>query len=552
MDSLHTFIRIALVCLLPSWVLTSYGQSGNTPITSIEEYRALRIEKLNEPRNLIHNSDGNPVVYYPVDEVYTVRNLLNKRTAGLIGTDVTTISYCTIASGFGNFTHNTQVGEILTEHSFEFGIHNNTRNVLSEMLADGTDPLFENIKFARAHDFEFFWSNRINDTHDAAHRPDKPYYLWTEFKEQNPQYLFGSIGERLPHGRWSSLDFDHKEVRERCVEFYREVCENYDVDGVELDFFRHFELFQSVGQGRTASSEQLDKLTEMLRQIRMVTEKAGMKKGKPILVLIRVPTSREYLKKAGVDIDRWIEEGLVDIIVGSGYFRLEFWEDFVKLGTDSNVKMYAGFSESRVKNEHPFLIRQQNAVYRARAAAAWQTGVNRIYSFNEYNTRIQYLSQIGDAAKLRNTNNLYFVTYRDYTAERYLVDGNSYFKTPRLSPSPGNHKNLKTGELSFKIELGNEKSAAQVFIPVLVKDVRPEEMSISLNGKTATYSTSAEGGLLIYRIDQSAVRPGLNDLVVKYNGNKIESEPELLDAGVFFCRDVQDVELKDLIGLCIP
>ena len=157
------------------------------------------------------------------------------------------------------------------------------------------------------------------------------------------------------------------------MSFFKEVCENYDVDGVELDFLRHFELFKTVGQGGIASQKQLDMLTDMVRKIRIVTEDAGMKRGNPILVLTRVPTSPEYAKKAGVDIERWIDEGLVDIVVGSCYFRLDFWENFAKLGRDKNVKMYAGLSESRVRKEHPMLVRQQNAVFRARAAAAWKS-----------------------------------------------------------------------------------------------------------------------------------------------------------------------------------
>ena len=90
----------------------------------------------------------------------------------------------------------------------------------------------------------------------------------TKFKENNPRFLFGEIGERLPNGRWSSVDFTHQEVRDLCVQFFKEVCENYDVDGVELDFLRHFELFKNVGWGGVASQEQLDMLTDMVSQIR--------------------------------------------------------------------------------------------------------------------------------------------------------------------------------------------------------------------------------------------------------------------------------------------
>lgn len=228
---------------------------------------------------------------------------MDKRSAGLIGSGVSTISFCPTSSGFGYYTHNTKVGEILLKHGFEFGLREDTRNITAEMITDGTDPLQANVEFARENGFEIFWSNRMNDTHDAAHRVDNPFYLWTEFKENNPQFLFGEIGERLPNGRWSSVDFTQQEVRDLCVQFFKEVCENYDVDGVELDFLRHFELFKNVGRGGVASQEQLDMLTDMVSRIRKITEEAGMKRGNPILVLTRVPTIPEYAQRAGVDIE---------------------------------------------------------------------------------------------------------------------------------------------------------------------------------------------------------------------------------------------------------
>ena len=383
--------------------------NSNKSINSIEKYRELRTEKLNKPRTVIHNNDGCDVIYFPIKEKYTAKNFLDKRSAGLIGTGVSTISFCPTASGFGNYTHNTKVGEVLLRHGYEFGIRDGDRNITAEMIAEGTDPLQVNIEFARENGFEIFWSNRMNDTHDASHRKDKQYYLWTRFKENNPQYLFGDIGERLPSGRWSSVDFGHKVIRDLCVQFFKEVCDNYDVDGVELDFLRHFEIFKTVGRGGVASQEQLDMLTDMVTRIRKVTEDAGMKRGNPILVLTRVPTSPEYAKRAGVDIERWMDEGLVDIVVGSCYFRLDYWKNFAKLGKNRNVKIYAGLSESRVREEHPLLVRQQNAVFRARAAAAWEAGLDGMYSFNEYNTRVKYLSEIGHPDKLKKTNNLYLL-----------------------------------------------------------------------------------------------------------------------------------------------
>lgn len=542
-----TSLLISFYCSLFFISCNSDSEKYNG-INSIEKYRELRTEKLNKPRNVIHNNDGCDVIYFPINEKYSVKNLLDKRTAGLIGTDVSTISYCTTSSGFGHYTHNTKIGEILLKHGFEFGVIEDTRNITAEMMADGTDPLRANVEFARENGFEIFWSNRMNDTHDAAHRVDKPYYLWTKFKENNPQFLFGDIGERLPNGRWSSVDFTHQEVRNLCVQFFKEVCDNYDVDGVELDFLRHFELFKNVGWGGVASQEQLDMLTDMVSQIRKVTEEAGMKRGNPILVLTRVPTSPEYAKRVGVDIERWIDEGLVDIVVGSCYFRLDFWENFAKLGKDKNVKIYAGLSESRVREEHPLLVRQQNSVFRARASAVWEAGLDGMYSFNEYNTRVKYLSEIGDMDKLKKTNNLYFVTYRDGKASSYLKGGDDFFKIPRLSPTPGNHLKFNSGPFNFAIEFGDESVSADVYALIYADNIRFEDLTVKLNGYDAEFKKATDDGLYIFEVNQSSVKSGINELYIGIE--KPEENQVLKDAAIFFCRDKDDLEMRKLIAMC--
>lgn len=537
--------------LAGSFLFSSCNNEGKQGlVSSLEEYRELRTAKLNKARPLIHNNDGNDVIYYPIDEEYSVDKFLDKRSRGLIGTDVTTISYCPIASGFGNFTYDTKVGEVLVKHGYEFGIREQDRNITAEMLAEGTDPLKVTVEFAQKHGFEVFFSNRMNDTHDAAHRADKPYFLWTEFKEKHPEFLFGSIGEKLPNGRWSSVDFAHKEVRDLCVQFFKEVCDNYDVDGVELDFFRHFELFKTVGRGGIASQKEVDMLTDMVREIRKVTEEAGMKRGKPILVLTRVPTSPEYAKQAGVDIEQWIDEGLVDIVVGSDYFRLDFWQNFAKLGEGKNVKMYAGLSESRVRDEHPLLVRQQNAVFRARAAAAWEAGLDGMYSFNEYNTKVKYLREIGHYDKLKNTNNLYFVTYRDARASRYLKDGDDFFKTPRLSPTPGTHKNFDSAPFNFDVELGDESSSAKIYALVYADNVQSDHLMVKINDAETKFKKATDDGLYVFEVDQASVKPGINKLYIANQG-KSGGDQLLKDAALFFCRDKDDAEMQQLIALCV-
>jgi len=510
-------------------------------IADIDEYRRLRLEKLNEPRPVIHNNDGCDAYLFPADREFSIPNFLDIRTAGLKGTDVSTISYCSITSSFGQFTHRTKVGEFLTIQHQRPG----KKNVIPEFDKLETDPLEVTCKYARENGFEFFWSNRINDTHDAEHRPDKPYERWSKLKTEHPEYLFGSCGEKLPYGRWSAVDFSRQEIRDLCVKYYTEVCENYDVDGIELDFFRHLYLFRNVAHGETATPEQLEMLNDMVSRIREMTEKVGIKKGKPILVLVRIPDSVEYCRSVGIDIEKWMGSGWVDIVVGSDYFRLNPWKYLVELGHKHQVKIYAGLSEPRVKDENRLLVRLQNPVYRARSAAAWQAGVDGLYIFNEYDTRSRYLSEIGNAGKLKNKNNLYFATYLNANPEAYLKDGSRFQSLPVLTPTTP----MVVGPVPLEIlfELGDESMASRIALILCTETKNRVSLSASFNRTELKYLKSAGEGLTVYTIPPECVKPGENIIKIACGPGKVT---QLYDAAVLFFRDPGDPDLNELAKNC--
>jgi hypothetical protein len=538
--SFEIFSLVTIILIFSCSKLKSTGDSNL--IDSIEEYRRIRMEKLNQPRPVIHNNDGCDAYLYPADRNFSIQNFLDFRSAGLKGTDVSTISYCTISSSFGQFTHNTKVGEFLTL------THNRPgrKNVVPEFVKLGTDPLEVTSKYARENGFEFFWSNRVNDTHDAGHRPDSPYERWSKLKQAHPEYLFGTVGERLPHGRWSAIDFSNREIRDLCVQYYTEVCENYDIDGIELDFFRHLYLFKEVARGAVATEEQLEMLTDMVSQIREMTERVGMKKGKPILVLVRVPDTSEYCLGVGIDIETWMEKGLVDIVVGSGYFRLNFWDNLVEQAHKHGIKVYAGLSEPRVKEEHPLLMRKQNQVYRARSAAVWQAGVDGIYIFNEYNTRSRYLKEIGSADKLKDKNKLYFATYRNGNPNSYLVEGKNYSNLPDITPT--NQHVIDTSPLKVQFELGDESVPAKIALILYTGGGNPGDLKASLNGTELLFSKMVNDEIAIFTIPQEFILPGLNSLSI--SNNKKKEEVTLLDSAILFQRDSNDQDTRELSNLC--
>ena len=105
----------------------------------------------------------------------------------------------------------------------------------------GRDNLQIQTDFGHQSGLEVFWSMRMNDTHDA-HPPGyrAEYHGLSPFKQQHPQCIMGQQADfdrysDGPKHSWTSLDFSYPEVREHVFSLIQEVCQGYDVDGVESE-----------------------------------------------------------------------------------------------------------------------------------------------------------------------------------------------------------------------------------------------------------------------------------------------------------------------------
>ncbi|MBT4818843.1 MAG: family 10 glycosylhydrolase, partial [Lentisphaerae bacterium] len=428
-------IALPLACIQLSCLLAAAADAPPSD-AELTRIRALRKDALARPRRIWFNHDGCDASSFRESLLEgrkaTPTDLLNVRTTPLAAAQVDTLSYCSISSGFSNFTHRTKVGHTFTGASSTKG----RKNITQDLIDQGTDPLQVMVDFCHANDMECFWSMRMNDTHDAGWRPGAGHRLFPQLKKDHPEYLVGSYENKPPYGTWTSVNYARPEIRELCYRYIEEVCQNYDVDGVEMDFFRHLCYFKSVAHGGRATQAELDMMTEMVRRIRSMTEREGIRRGKPILVAIRVPDSVDYAKGVGLDFERWMEEGWIDCLIATGYFRLNPWSKLVELGHACGVRVYPCLSETRIRQDKDGLrARRSDACYRARAMNVWHAGADGVYIFNEYNAGRGYLNDIGAVATLQGKPKAYFASVRNGSPSRYLTGGNTYSRLRLLSPA---------------------------------------------------------------------------------------------------------------------
>ncbi len=502
----------------------AFGQSARD--MSLDDLRKKRSELAHRPRRVIMNNDGCDVLYFPQKEKTSVAGFLAKRTTPLADTHVDAIAFCPTSSGFSFFTHDTKVGALLTRHGHEFGIQPNARNIAKELIDQGTDCLQAVIDFGHLHDMEVFWSMRMNDTHDAAHHPDKPYLLFPPLKVEHPDWLVGDHVKRTPHGRWSSVDYARPEIRDLAFGYIDEACRNYDLDGIELDFFRHLCYFRNTAMGGVASDEERDMMTDLIRRVRKMTEEVGGERGRPILVAVRVPDSVRFCNDMGFDIECWLREGLIDMLITTCYFRLNPWEYSVELGHKYEVPVYPCLSDSRVRGETRFR-RSSTESYRGRAMNAWTAGADGLHLFNHFNPNAQIWREIGDREALLTMDKLYFVNVRDGDPRSFLAKGREYRTVPVFGPS---HPQLVTESQPAKLPIVIGENLAEVQRTGHKPEIKlhleapairkAEQLRVKLNGTELTDGVLKDGWA-DYPVPLTAVRQGTNEV-------KITAEPSAL------------------------
>jgi len=393
-----------------------------------EELVAARRQARHRKRRIIMNNDGNDFHSAAEDEPKTPQRFLSKRSTPLVGSHVDAIFYCT--GVFNLYTHRSDESELIT-HSEA------AARYVHELIRQGTDSLEVMTKFGHEHGMEVFWSMRMNDTHDSG-----TDHLLCQWKKDHPDYMVGKKGEKLPYGcnRWSSVDYGLEPVRDKVYRIFEDVCTRYDVDGIEMDFFRHPVLFRPQMTGEPVTQAHCDMLTGLVRRIREMAERVGLERGRPLLIAARLFDSVGYCKALGIDLVRWLEEDLVDLLTGGGYFKFEPWSNWAALGDRYGVPVYAGLVSRRLMGGGEPEAGTALKIWRGEALNAWNAGVDGIYTFNRFNPHDPIFRQIGDPKLLESLERLDRESYVGNfwsRPETWLKGGRAFVKEPKAGdPQP--------------------------------------------------------------------------------------------------------------------
>ncbi len=371
----RVFIIFSLCCATGFCGLTGAETPAPPRAADLQSLREMREAAKWRKRALLYNNDGNDNVRGAV----TPEKFIAARTAWMAGSPVSSIFYCT--GVFDRYTHKSSGSSLLANLEQYKG-----RNIdplwAHQLIRQGKDTLDLMVQFGKQNNIEVFWSMRMNDNHDGyANRWDDS--LMSDWKRMHPEYLMGKPGERWKVGDvnvWSSLDYANAPVRQKALDILTDVCANKDIDGVELDFLRSPPYFRESLENKHATPQNIALMDAFVRDVRRMTEEMGLRRGRPILVAVRVYDLPSASRAVGLDWEKWAKEGWIDLLIVGGMVQFAPWEIAVKTAHAHGIPCYPCVGDHRATALWSGDMRR----FRGDCLAAWQSGADGLYLFNDW------------------------------------------------------------------------------------------------------------------------------------------------------------------------
>jgi hypothetical protein len=238
---------------------------------------------------------------------------------------------------------------------------------LRALVAAGHDPIGLVIDRAREKGLEAFITYRMNEVHDTD-KPDS--LLLSDFWKQHPEWRVGK-------GAWNdaTLNYAIPEVRDHMLARIREVLDRYGdrIDGLELDWQRFPSHFK---KGETEKGIPI--LTEFVRDVRRMADGCAKRRGRPLVLAVRVLPTLARSRAIGLDPVAWAKEGLFDFLTVSRFLHNSEGTltiaDYKK--AIPNLPIYGSIEYTKSPDE-----------YRREASKLWADGADGIYLFNFFCSR---------------------------------------------------------------------------------------------------------------------------------------------------------------------
>ena len=372
----------------------------------------------------------------------------------------------------------------------------------------GVDPLQLEVDETKRLGVDHWFRLSMNDWHHWGTDNTEINLQSSSFYDNHPEYLIGEEGARGWNDNLAKVlqyfqDWMHDEVRALRRDIAVEACTRYDVAGFLYDFMRCPGYFK-FGQEQAG----LEVMSDFMRETREHFRVIEKKKGCPLGLAVRVPSTIDGSLRLGLDVCSWINEGLVDLVVPSCFFGQDMEEDvseWVELSKNSGVQVYPAIEEGYMAGHTgefrrwylnpPIMTPLSNEMVRGLATRHLQRGSDGIYVFNFFGTCVTYdydnrnvVDDIADLSRLEHKDKTFALTRSNDSFPNCLI-------TERLIPTP-----VTEEKIQFKIHVTDNLTSVQGRLRsvdlclhldnLTVYDV----LEVTFNGTIITYANSMKAG----------------------------------------------------------
>lgn len=283
-------------------------------------------------------------------------------------------------------------------------------------VRDGIDVVETYLKATKQRNLEAFFSYRINGG-DNDLGPTAVIPL----KEQHPEWL-----HTMPWGI-KVWDFKFPEVRQYKLDILREAAENYDFDGLDIDYARNAIVLQA-GQQWTHR----DSITQFMRSVRAMLQEIAAQRGRPYLLAARVGQTIEGNRLDGLDVETWAREQLVDIFVlGCRSFEADVY-GFRRITAATPIKLYVALDDHHTTDGYCW---PPIEVFRGVWSNWYRQGVDGVQTFNFKLSgdvrHHQAYTEMGDPEKLKYLDKHFVLQRRGGGHGPSVVPNPEDWHTPR-------------------------------------------------------------------------------------------------------------------------
>ena len=273
---------------------------------------------------------------------------------------------------------------------------------IQEYILQGGDPVHLFVDRCHQKGLKPFVSLRLNDGH-LLEQVDEPNFLRaaahtiSKFYAEHPEYR---IGPDIDSWDEHVQNWAIPEVRDYKFKLIKEICENYEITGLELDFMRHFSYFQL---DKTTPEQRKKIMAAFIRRVRLMLDKTS-RDGEKRWHCVRIPCYLSMHEELGIDVVAMAEAGVDMFNLSASYFTVydSDMAQITKMVPDRSVYLemcHTVFGGKRIGasryGSSPYRRTTPNQYYTA-AHLAYSRGASGVSVFN-----FAYYRKYGQSEKER-------------------------------------------------------------------------------------------------------------------------------------------------------